>query len=63
MFSSIAIKLVVMVICYRHGTKNSRMLALDQRNDALTSVVGLAAAFIGTRYWVYADPVGAILVW
>lgn len=38
------------------------MLALDQRNDAITSIVGLAGAYIGDRYWVYADPVGAILV-
>ncbi|KAI6174486.1 Cation efflux family protein [Aphelenchoides bicaudatus] len=62
MISSIFIKFTIMFVCYRHGTKNSRMLALDQRNDAITSIVGLAGAYIGDKYWVYADPVGAILV-
>jgi divalent metal cation (Fe/Co/Zn/Cd) transporter len=51
-----------MVVCYRHGTKNTQMIGMDQRNDAITSMVGLAGAYIGDRFWGYADPVGAILV-
>lgn len=62
MFSSIFIKVIIMIICYRHGSPASRMLAMDQRNDALTSAVGLLGAFLGDKYWIYADPIGAILV-
>lgn len=36
---------------------------MDQRNDIITSVVALTSAFIGDKYWIYADPIGAICVW
>ncbi|VDK61803.1 unnamed protein product [Anisakis simplex] len=55
-------KIILLTVCYRHGTPSSRILALDQRNDILTSVVALSCAFIGDYYWVYADPIGAICV-
>ena len=60
--SGIAVKIVVGVICYRHGTPNAKILALDQRNDCITAMVALGGALIGDNYWLYADPVGAILV-
>ncbi|KAI6175819.1 Cation diffusion facilitator family transporter [Aphelenchoides bicaudatus] len=58
----VAIKVFVMVVCYKHGSINSSNLALDQRNDIITSVVALSCALIGDHFWKYADPVGAILV-
>jgi divalent metal cation (Fe/Co/Zn/Cd) transporter len=61
--SSITMKGLMMIVCYRHGTSNSKILALDQRNDILTSIVALAGAYIGDNYWLLADPIGAILVW
>jgi len=51
-----------MLICYRNGTPSSRTLAMDQRNDIITSVVAFFGAFLGDHYWKYADPLGAILV-
>ncbi|VDM41365.1 unnamed protein product [Toxocara canis] len=55
-------KIILLTVCYRHGTPSSRVLALDQRNDILTSAVALCGAFIGDKYWLYADPIGAICV-
>lgn len=60
--SGAAIKVGIGIICYRHGTPNAKILALDQRNDIITSMVALGGAWIGDNYWLYADPVGAILV-
>ncbi|KAI1731043.1 cation efflux family domain-containing protein [Ditylenchus destructor] len=60
--SGIVFKLGFMLVCYKHDTSNSRILALDQRNDIITSVVALIGAFVGDHFWLYADPVGAIIV-
>lgn len=62
-WTGITIKLILMIICYRHGTKSSKVLAMDQRNDFITNITAFFGAFIGARYWKYADPVGAIVVW
>uniref|UniRef100_A0A1I7SB84 ZT_dimer domain-containing protein n=1 Tax=Bursaphelenchus xylophilus TaxID=6326 RepID=A0A1I7SB84_BURXY len=62
MGSAILIKSIVMVLCYSHGTTNSKILALDQRNDIITSIVAVCGAVLGDYYWPYADPIGAILV-
>jgi divalent metal cation (Fe/Co/Zn/Cd) transporter len=61
--SSISTKIIVMIVCYKHGSTNSKILALDQRNDILTNIVALSGAYIGDKYFLYADPIGAILVW
>uniref|UniRef100_A0AC34FBR7 Transmembrane protein 163 n=1 Tax=Panagrolaimus sp. ES5 TaxID=591445 RepID=A0AC34FBR7_9BILA len=63
LWTGITLKIIFMIICYRHGTPSSKVLALDQRNDILTSFVAFCGAFIGDYYWKYADPMGAILVW
>ncbi|KAI6236413.1 Cation diffusion facilitator family transporter [Aphelenchoides besseyi] len=63
MGTSIVVKLVLMTVCYRHGTTNAKILALDQRNDFITAVVALSAAYIGDNFFLLADPIGAILVW
>lgn len=52
-----------MIACIRQNTTNSKILALDQRNDIITSVVALIGAFVGDHYWKFADPIAAILVW
>lgn len=36
---------------------------MDMRNDIATSTVAIIAAFVGDRYWKYADPIGACIVW
>ncbi|KAK0400374.1 hypothetical protein QR680_003467 [Steinernema hermaphroditum] len=57
-----SLKIILLIICIRHGTTSSKTLALDQRNDIITSLVALTGAYVGDHYWLYADPLGAILV-
>uniref|UniRef100_A0A914W9I3 Cation efflux protein cytoplasmic domain-containing protein n=1 Tax=Plectus sambesii TaxID=2011161 RepID=A0A914W9I3_9BILA len=56
------VKAVLLVICIRQKTSNSAVLAMDQRNDIITNIVALAGALIGNHLWLYADPLGAVLV-
>lgn len=51
-----------MVICIKLSTPNSKVLGIDQRNDLITSIVALAGAYLGDRFWLYFDPIGAIVV-
>uniref|UniRef100_A0A7E4ZV08 ZT_dimer domain-containing protein n=1 Tax=Panagrellus redivivus TaxID=6233 RepID=A0A7E4ZV08_PANRE len=60
--TGISSKIILMIACYKNGTTISKLLALDQRNDAITNVVAFVGAFVGDHYWKYADPIGAILV-
>ncbi|CAD5205426.1 unnamed protein product [Bursaphelenchus okinawaensis] len=62
MGTAIIVKSVVMFVCYSHGTTNSKVLALDQRNDIITIIAAVAGAVLGDYVWPYADPIGAILV-
>ncbi|WKX89676.1 hypothetical protein Q1695_008931 [Nippostrongylus brasiliensis] len=57
-----AIKLALFIICRARNTTASRILAIDQRNDCMTNMVALAGAFVGHRWWKYADPIGATCV-
>ncbi|GMR54886.1 hypothetical protein PMAYCL1PPCAC_25081, partial [Pristionchus mayeri] len=56
------LKAVLMVICFKRGSPASKVIAMDMRNDIATSTMAIIAAFVGSRYWKYADPVGACLV-
>ncbi|VDN05327.1 unnamed protein product [Thelazia callipaeda] len=60
--SCCSMKVLLMVFCYKHGTPSSHTLAMDQRNDVITSTVASIGAIIGDKYWLYADPIGAICV-
>lgn len=60
--ASITVKIIVMIVCIKQNTTNSKVLALDQRNDIITSVVALICVYIGDHYWKFADPIGAICV-
>lgn len=62
LLGGILTKIVVTIACLKQNTTNSKLLALDQRNDIITSVVALVCAYVGARWWKYADPIGAILV-
>ncbi|CAJ0604386.1 unnamed protein product [Cylicocyclus nassatus] len=62
MFTGSGIKAILMVICYKRGTASSKVLAMDMRNDIVTSLVAVVCATIGDKFWIYADPVGAIIV-
>lgn len=64
MAAGILSKVIFFIFCLREAKKSSsaRVLAQDARNDVLTNFVALVCAFVGARYWIYADPIGAILV-
>uniref|UniRef100_A0A0N5AEV5 ZT_dimer domain-containing protein n=1 Tax=Syphacia muris TaxID=451379 RepID=A0A0N5AEV5_9BILA len=55
-------KFVLLLFCWKYDSPNSRLLALDQRNDIMTNIVALGAAYIGEKWWLYADPLGGSLV-
>jgi cation diffusion facilitator family transporter len=56
-----AIKAVLYVLCRKQNTASSNALAQDQRNDVLTNTFALAAASMH-HYWLYCDPLGAVLL-
>uniref|UniRef100_A0A183CQK8 ZT_dimer domain-containing protein n=1 Tax=Globodera pallida TaxID=36090 RepID=A0A183CQK8_GLOPA len=62
LLSGIVSKLSLLIICCMQKTTGSRLLALDLRNDVATSLVALGGAYLGDKFWPYADPIGAILV-
>uniref|UniRef100_A0A914W252 Cation efflux protein cytoplasmic domain-containing protein n=1 Tax=Plectus sambesii TaxID=2011161 RepID=A0A914W252_9BILA len=63
MLSTIVIKFVLMIICRRFSHDSSiNVLAQDHRNDCISNSVALLCAFLASRYWIYLDPIGAILV-
>ena len=53
---------VLYLICRARKSQSCQVLAIDQRNDCVTNLVALAGAYIGHRWWKYADPIGAFLV-
>jgi hypothetical protein len=57
------IKAVLYILCRKHGTVSATVLAQDQGNDVITNITALAGAYLGHRFWIYADPLGAFLVW
>uniref|UniRef100_A0A1I7WN70 Transmembrane protein n=1 Tax=Heterorhabditis bacteriophora TaxID=37862 RepID=A0A1I7WN70_HETBA len=57
------LKGVLSWLCYRRGSTSSIVIAMDLRNDIVTRMLALICAFIGDRFWRFADPLGAIIVW
>jgi len=39
-----------------------RVLAQDHRNDCLSNAIALICAFGAQKFWLYLDPIGAIIV-
>lgn len=63
MCTGTVLKSILYFFCRRQKTTGSKILAMDQRNDVVTNVVALIAAYIGHRWWKYTDPIGAVCVW
>lgn len=59
---TVALKLVAAIFCYLRKTPNARLFAMDNRNDCISNGFAIICAFIGNKFWIYADPIGAILV-
>uniref|UniRef100_A0A0N4Z620 ZT_dimer domain-containing protein n=1 Tax=Parastrongyloides trichosuri TaxID=131310 RepID=A0A0N4Z620_PARTI len=62
MLFGIISKFLLWIVCKSNVTPTSKVLTLDLQNDLLTSIVALCGAYLGTNYWSYADPLGAIIV-
>uniref|UniRef100_A0AC34QLC3 Cation efflux protein cytoplasmic domain-containing protein n=1 Tax=Panagrolaimus sp. JU765 TaxID=591449 RepID=A0AC34QLC3_9BILA len=60
--SATVIKAILFIICRKRKSSSTQLLARDQFNDVCTNIVALACAYIGQKYWIYADPIGAYLV-
>uniref|UniRef100_A0A1I7TWC6 ZT_dimer domain-containing protein n=1 Tax=Caenorhabditis tropicalis TaxID=1561998 RepID=A0A1I7TWC6_9PELO len=56
------IKFILFMICRVRKSAACLVLAIDQRNDCLTNMVALLGAWVGQKWWKYADPLGAFLV-
>ncbi|GMR60640.1 hypothetical protein PMAYCL1PPCAC_30835 [Pristionchus mayeri] len=62
LLGTIVVKGGLLIACLRLKTPASRVLAIDQRNDVLTNIVGMGGAIL-SKYWTaYADPVAACLI-
>ncbi|WKX99110.1 hypothetical protein Q1695_014189 [Nippostrongylus brasiliensis] len=63
MIATVIVKFSLFCICQKYKSDPSiAVLAMDHRNDCLSNTVALACAWLGTLYWYYFDPIGAILV-
>jgi len=63
---TIVLKLGLWIFCgivyKRTGNESVHALAADHRNDVISNTVGVAAACVAFYYWIWADPIGAILI-
>uniref|UniRef100_A0A914HMZ5 Cation efflux protein cytoplasmic domain-containing protein n=1 Tax=Globodera rostochiensis TaxID=31243 RepID=A0A914HMZ5_GLORO len=63
MVATVVVKLILFLLCRRQKDSSStRVLAQDHRNDCLSNSVALLCAFGAQKFWLYLDPIGAILV-
>ncbi|KAL8571771.1 hypothetical protein ACOMHN_058135 [Nucella lapillus] len=69
--STVVVKLVLWVVCRRLDSPMVQALALDHRNDVMSNTVALVCGYLGSRNFqastgltdfIYADPIGAILI-
>uniref|UniRef100_A0A915NXG9 Cation efflux protein cytoplasmic domain-containing protein n=1 Tax=Meloidogyne floridensis TaxID=298350 RepID=A0A915NXG9_9BILA len=63
MIGTIFVKLCLFFLCNRFKSDLSiRVLAQDHRNDCLSNAIALICAFGAQKFWLYLDPIGAIIV-
>ncbi|XP_014679502.1 PREDICTED: metal tolerance protein 11-like isoform X2 [Priapulus caudatus] len=60
--ATICTKMCLYLFCRRYKNPSVQALCQDHRNDVLSNIFALAGGFIGSKWWVYADPIGAILI-
>uniref|UniRef100_A0A0N4ZR94 ZT_dimer domain-containing protein n=1 Tax=Parastrongyloides trichosuri TaxID=131310 RepID=A0A0N4ZR94_PARTI len=58
----ITCKILLLILYKKTNTPSSRVISFDLKNDILTNIVALVCAYIGKKYWIYIDPIGAIIV-
>ncbi|VDM19492.1 unnamed protein product [Wuchereria bancrofti] len=63
MVAIIFIKFALMLLCKKFDYNSSvAVLAQDHWNDCISNTVAILCAWIASNYWVYFDPIGAIVV-
>lgn len=63
MVSTVFVKFCLFIICNKYrNDPSTRVLAQDHRNDCLSNSIALLCAFCAEKFWLYLDPIGAILV-
>ncbi|KRX92096.1 Metal tolerance protein 9 [Trichinella pseudospiralis] len=62
MVTTVVVKAILWILCDCFKDANSKVLAQDHRNDCISNSSAILFAYLGDRYWVYLDPIGAILV-
>uniref|UniRef100_A0A0N4UE16 ZT_dimer domain-containing protein n=1 Tax=Dracunculus medinensis TaxID=318479 RepID=A0A0N4UE16_DRAME len=62
MIMTILMKFTLMMLCRRYNNPSINVLGLDHRNDCISNFVAIFCAWIADRYWIYLDPIGAIVV-
>uniref|UniRef100_A0A914L1V1 Cation efflux protein cytoplasmic domain-containing protein n=1 Tax=Meloidogyne incognita TaxID=6306 RepID=A0A914L1V1_MELIC len=63
MIGTIFVKMCLFFLCNRFKSDLSiRVLAQDHRNDCLSNAIALICAFGAQKFWLYLDPIGAIIV-
>ncbi|XP_070580329.1 uncharacterized protein [Ptychodera flava] len=62
MSGTVAVKIFLFLFCKRVKSPSTEALAQDHRNDVMSNCVALLCGAVATYYWLYADPLGAILM-
>lgn len=58
----VVIKFVLMLICWKFKSPSTQVMAQDHRNDCISNTGAIIFAYIGAHFWIYADPIGAIVI-
>jgi len=64
MATTVVLKVTLTVLCFltQRDSATIRVLMQDHRNDSISNSVAIVCAYLATKYWVYLDPIAAILV-
>eukprot|EP00794_Sanderia_malayensis_P002459 gene2459-2832_t len=60
--STILIKFVLYIYCRRYDSPSIVALSVDHFNDTVSNSAALIFGALGSYVWLYADPIGAILI-
>ncbi|CDW60261.1 Cation efflux family protein [Trichuris trichiura] len=62
MAATVITKFVLWLVCRFYKDCNTRILAQDHRNDCISNASAIVCAYLGSHFWSYLDPIGAILI-
>ncbi|KHN72248.1 Metal tolerance protein 7 [Toxocara canis] len=62
MITTVLVKFTLMLLCKKFDDPSISVLAQDHRNDCISNIVALLCAWAASRFWIYLDPIGAIIV-